>query len=44
MNKNDIWNLFKITGKIEYFLKYKEMTEKGIDYIGDNESKRNNNK
>lgn len=43
MNKNDIWNLFKMTGKIEYFLKYKEMTEKGIDYIADNESKRNNN-
>lgn len=42
MNKNDIWQLFKMTGKIEYFIKYKEMQEKGIDYIGDNESKRNN--
>ena len=43
MNKNDIWNLFKMTGKIEYFLKYKEMIEKGIDYIGSSEGKRNNN-
>jgi hypothetical protein len=43
MNKNDIWNLFKMTGKIEYFVKYKEMTKKGIDYIGNNESKGNNN-
>ena len=39
---NDIWNLFKLTGKIEYYIKYKEMTKKGIDYIGDKENKRNN--
>jgi hypothetical protein len=26
MKKNEYWNLFKITGKIEYYLKYK-----GID-------------
>lgn len=25
MNKNDIWQLFKSTGKIEYYLKYKSM-------------------
>ena len=25
MNKNDIWQLFKTTGKIEYYLKYKNM-------------------
>lgn len=42
MNKNDIWNLFKMTGKIEYFLKYREMIEKGIDKIGSNESRGNN--
>ena len=24
MNKEDLWNLFKLTGKIEYYLKYKE--------------------
>ena len=23
MNKNDLWLLFKKTGKIEYYLKYK---------------------
>lgn len=29
MTINDIWNLFKITGKIEYYLKYKEMMLNG---------------
>ena len=24
MNKEDLWNLFRLTGKIEYYLKYKE--------------------
>ena len=24
MNKNDLWLLFKKTGKIEYYLKYKK--------------------
>lgn len=43
MNKNDVWSLFKMTGKIEYFLKFKEMQEKGVEYLGDNESKRNSN-
>lgn len=28
MNKNDIWQLFKSTGKIEYYLKYKSMDNK----------------
>ncbi len=27
MNKEDLWLLFKITGKIEYYLKYKELKE-----------------
>lgn len=27
MNKYDIWQLFKQTGKIEYYLKYKKMKE-----------------
>ena len=27
MNKNDIWLLFKKTGKIEYYLKYKELSK-----------------
>lgn len=43
MNKKDIWNLFKMTGKIEYFLKYKEMVEKGIDTLGTTESNWDNN-
>lgn len=43
MNINDVWNLFRMTGKIEYFLKYKELQEKGEVTIGDNESKRDNN-
>jgi len=25
MNKSDLWQLFKTTGKIEYYLKYKNM-------------------
>ena len=43
MNRNDIWNLFKLTGKIEYFLKYKDMINKGIDRIETTESTGNNN-
>ena len=43
MNINDVWNLFRITGKIEYFLKYKDMQSKGMITLGDNESKRYNN-
>ena len=29
MTKEDLWNLFKITGKIEYYLKYKEIVRRG---------------
>lgn len=29
MTKEDLWNLFKKTGKVEYYLKYKEMIKKG---------------
>lgn len=42
MNKNDIWNLFKITGNPIYYLKYREMTKKEMSSIENNESKRNN--
>ncbi len=28
MNKEDLWLLFKKTGKIEYYLKYKSLKEK----------------
>ena len=28
MEKQDLWNLFRLTGKIEYYLKYKEKEEK----------------
>jgi len=27
MTKNDVWNLFMQTGKIIYYLKYKQMLE-----------------
>lgn len=35
MDKNDLWNLFRLTGKIEYYLKYKEKE-------GEDESRRSN--
>ena len=43
MNINDVWNLFKITGKVEYFLKYKDMQSKGMSSIGDSEGNRDSN-
>ena len=43
MTKEEIWNLFTKTGDISYYLRYKDMTYKGLDKIGDNESKGNNN-
>jgi hypothetical protein len=43
MDRKDVWNLFKMTGKIEYFLKYKDMCKKAVITLGDNESERNNN-
>ena len=42
MNKEDLWKLFTKTGDLNYYIKYKEMTSKGIDRLGDNESKGNN--
>ena len=27
MNEKDIWNLFRLTGKIEYYIKYKNMLD-----------------
>ena len=27
--KNLLWDLFKSTGKIEYYMKYKELSKKG---------------
>lgn len=35
MTKQDVWNLFKTTGKIEYFIKYQQMVEGKIDRLGD---------
>lgn len=29
MTKDDLWQLFKQTGNISYYLKYKEMLKKG---------------
>ena len=39
MKENDLWLLFKHTGKIEYYLKYKE--EKKDTLKNDKESRRN---
>ena len=30
MNKKELWNLFRITGKIEYYLEYKRLDRKMI--------------
>ena len=30
--KNLLWDLFKSTGKIEYYMKYKELEKKGKYY------------
>ncbi len=35
MNKEDVWQLFKQTGKLEYYLAYQRMLEGKIDTIGD---------
>lgn len=37
MEKQNLWNLFKETGKIEYYIKYK-MLEGKSDTLGDNRS------
>ncbi len=29
MTKDELWNLFKMTGNITYYLKYKEMIKRG---------------
>ena len=31
MNIDDLWLLFKKTGKIEYYLRYKKLKEKAVD-------------
>lgn len=30
MSKEDVWQLFKMTGKVEYYVKYKEMCKEGL--------------
>ena len=35
MNINDVWHLFEKTGKIEYYIKYRQMVEGKFDTIGD---------
>lgn len=39
MNREDLWNLFRMTGKIEYYLKYKSYDEGSCCH--DKESNRN---
>ena len=38
MSRSDIWNLFKKTDNINYYIKYKEMILKGIDKLENRES------
>ncbi len=38
MTINDVWNLFKKTGNIEYYIKYKKMIDEGIDKLEDRKS------
>ena len=37
-SKKDVWNLFVQTGKIEYYIKYKEMEEGKIDTLANDRS------
>ena len=39
--KNKIWNLFKLTGDIKYYMMYKEMEI--LEVNEQNKSERNNN-
>ena len=43
MNKNDLWLLFTKTGKIEYYLKYKQSQDKEEIIIEDDKKNRRNN-
>lgn len=38
MNRNDLWLLFAKTGKIEYYLKYKNYENKKEDLIKDDKA------
>ena len=38
MTKEDLWNLFRVTGNVSYYIKYKKMDVEGINMYGDNES------
>ena len=31
MTKEDLWMMFKLTGKIEYYLKYKKLEEGSLN-------------
>ena len=44
MNREDLWNLFAKTGKIEYYLKYKKYgNKKDLETKDDKENRRNYN-
>ena len=34
MSKEDIWNLFRLTGKLEHYMVSKQMDKRKIDKIG----------
>ena len=42
MTKDEYWHLFKLTGKIEYYLEYKKLARE--DDVDDKESSRNSSK
>lgn len=29
MRKDDVWQMFKLTGKVDYYIKYKKMSKEG---------------
>ncbi len=39
--KNNLWNLFRLTGDIKYFLMYKKIEE--VDTIGETKNKSDSN-
>lgn len=43
MSKEDIWTLFKQTGNINYYIKYKSMEDDKYEESGNNLHKSNSN-
>lgn len=41
MDEKDVWNLFKETGNIQYYIKYKQMKREKSGMLGNKEDRRN---